>query len=81
MSIVPKIPLRREPEGPPEGFMRWMDPYMAMSGIIPQRYEFVETWNAFNGERHVIEPAKMHPAQNVACLYWRPVKAFGEEAH
>ena len=67
---------------PPPGFMAWVNPYGLRSGRFrPSDYEVVEVWSAYDGERYTVEPAKMHPAQNVACLYWRPVKGFDETAN
>ena len=60
--------------------MMWVRPYGYRAGDPrPAHFEVVEVWNASNQQRYTLEPAKMHPAQNVANLYWRPIKAFGEE--
>jgi hypothetical protein len=64
---------------PPPGFRMWLNPYGYAPGTPrPYDYEIVEVWNSYNLGRYMLEPAKMHPAQNVACLYWRPIKGFGE---
>ena len=62
---------------PPPGFMMWVSPY-GTHRSQPHHFEVVEVWNAYNLERYLLEPKNMHPGQNVANLYWRPVKAFGE---
>ncbi len=78
MSVVPQIPLKKS--GPPPGFCRWIES-MYGPGPKPRDFEYVETWSAFTEQTDVINPSDMHPAQNVACLYWRPAKSFGEEAN
>jgi hypothetical protein len=63
---------------PPQGFKMWMSPYGFAPGTeTPYDYELVEIWRS--GNRDVVYPAKLHPAFNVANLYWRPAKRFGEE--
>lgn len=65
---------------PPPGFAEWISPHgYRASDPRPYQYEVVEVWNGYNLQRYMLEPAKLHPAQNVASLYWRPIKAFGEE--
>jgi hypothetical protein len=63
---------------PPEGFRAWVDPYQ-LPGPRPQHFKIVEVWQRGATETYLCEPAKMHPAQNVWGLYWRPIKSFGED--
>lgn len=65
---------------PPPGFAMWAPRYgYSADEPRPHQFEVVEVWDGYNLQRYMLEPAKMHPARNVANLYWRPIKAFGEE--
>jgi len=76
---MPSVPTTR----PPEGFRMWLDPYGRYEGPRPRHFEVVEIWmepwrRADGKERRLLEPANLHPAFNVAGLWWRPIKSFGE---
>lgn len=63
---------------PPVGFRMWVDPYQ-IPGPRPNHFKVIEVWRRWSTETYLCEPSQMHPAQNVAGLYWRPIKSFGED--
>lgn len=67
---------------PPLGFRDWIDPY-GMQKERPYDYEIVEVWmepwrRPDAAERQMLKPSDLHPAFNIAGLWWRPIKHFGE---
>lgn len=65
---------------PPPGFWAWSNPY-ELNIPRPYQYEFVEVWRPGTMKPSVVSPHNIPPMTNVAYWYWRPVKAFGEEAN
>ena len=64
---------------PPAGFLRWLSPYgRGPEEPYPDEFDIVEVWNDVTLRRYVLQPRMMHPGQNVAPLWWRPVKGFWE---
>jgi hypothetical protein len=45
----------------------------------PYRFQMVEAWSGGWMEPEVLRPREMHPATNVAGLFWRPVQAARHE--
>lgn len=67
---------------PPVGFRPWLDPY-GFGGPRPSHFDVVEVWmepwrRPDSQERKLLQPAHLHGAFNIAGLWWRPVKSFGE---
>lgn len=64
---------------PPAGFRMWWNPYgTSRDEPMPHHFELVEVWDAVSFGQYVVAPARLHPAQNVANWYWRPVREYGE---
>lgn len=62
---------------PPVGFKPWLDPYRLIMGD-QYKYEVVEVWDAYTLQRRMLDMRHLHPAMNIANLWWKPVRAFGE---
>ena len=72
IGSVPSIPrMTDEPVGGWSGWRPWI-------GCLPYAYSVVEAWRYEWQKSEIIEPMKMHPAMNVAGLYWKPVAEGGE---
>lgn len=58
-----------DPTNPPgEGWAPWLDP----SGTRPPDGGVLEVWRAqWGNETHYVRKDTMHPAMNVAGLWWR----------
>jgi hypothetical protein len=64
---------------PPDGFVPYYCPYgTQLSHQPPQLYAGIEIWRHGWLEPVVVEPRTLHPAMNVAGLYWRPIRKGDE---
>jgi hypothetical protein len=69
---VPSIARKRDdPVGGWSGWKPWIE-------CPPYAHAVVEAWRYEWQKSEIIEPMRMHPAMNVAGLYWKPVADGGE---
>ena len=61
---------------PPENMRPWRSPFANPLQPEPSPYDYdeIEAWRSSWGKIERLRPKELHPAFNVAGLYWRPLR-------